>query len=105
MTKQELIDEIMNNFNFEKVHKTMTLLDWKWYQPDFKSEVPNLEKIKVLAISHLKGALSNPKVRGVSISYGGGFQADYDHKEGILSLKFVVDSWEADKDDELELEE
>ena len=29
-TEQEMIDEVMDCFEFEKVHKTMIALEWKW---------------------------------------------------------------------------
>ncbi len=27
----ESVNEIMSNFDFELVHRIMTLLDWKWH--------------------------------------------------------------------------
>lgn len=32
MTDTEIIDDILDNFNFEKVVKVMNYLDWVWYQ-------------------------------------------------------------------------
>lgn len=40
--QQEIVDEIMDNFDFEKVHKVMVALNWGWHG----NGVPGLSDIK-----------------------------------------------------------
>lgn len=46
------VDEIMERFDFEKVHEYMVATDWKWI-----GEVPDLNKIKTKAYSLLMQAV------------------------------------------------
>ena len=43
MTKQEIIDEVMDYLEFEKIHKAMKALNWTWV-PEF--EVPEIYKLR-----------------------------------------------------------
>lgn len=60
MTKQEAIqeqiDEIMDSFEFEDVHKWMETTEWAWGQLDGSSEIPDLYQIKSQARKMLKEA-------------------------------------------------
>jgi hypothetical protein len=84
-TEQEMIDEIMDCFEFEKVHKTMVALDWKWVSC---KEVPELHEIKKAAREHLKRAIAE------GTSWSGGFRATYDGNINVLELMFVVEDWD-----------
>ena len=50
-----LIDDVIDEFNFEKVHIAMTALDWKWAIPatsldeSINLEVPTLVRLKEFA--------------------------------------------------------
>ena len=47
---QERIQYVLDHFNFDKVHRTMTALQWKWVNSTLdKHEVPSLGLIKVKA--------------------------------------------------------
>lgn len=73
---QKLIDErtqeILDNFEFHKVHDVMTYLNWHWYTV---GGVPTLDDLKRTAEYLLREVTKHPK-RGGSISTGG-FYADY----------------------------
>jgi hypothetical protein len=84
-TDQELIDEVMDCFEFEKVAKTMAALEWSW-----GDGVPELHEIKKYARKQLKCALE----RGYTKC--GGFLATY--KDNILELSFIVENWDADRE-------
>lgn len=94
MTKQELIDGVMDNFDFGKVAKTMKALGWVWATTDF--HVPEESDIRKHSRELLNrvydGAIRTEDDYTVA---RGGFEATYalDHK--MLSLKFIVSSWEA----------
>jgi len=44
MKKKEAIDSILDNFDFERVHKAMTALDWEWASTDGVPEIPDLRQ-------------------------------------------------------------
>ena len=97
MTKQEAIqeqiDNIMDDFEFEKVHQIMTALKWIWATSENPKAVPELWEIKKNARSHLKNAVKHEG------SAGGGFTARF--REGVdedtgkpfvwLTLHFGID--------------
>ena len=98
---QELIDECMDWFDFEKVHRTMTLLDWSWISVG----VPDKGDIKSKARKYLKEAVNgldaNPDYPEYQIS-SGGIRATAHRATAetplVLRLEFVVTEWEAYED-------
>lgn len=100
------IDYILDTFNFERVHVTMTALDWKWSNQNIQpSAVPTIERLKLTA-RHL---LSVAYKEETSIA-SGGFLAKYhppikdsdlllDQKPS-LSLSFVIVSANSESYDE-----
>jgi hypothetical protein len=60
MTKQEAIqeqiDEIMDTFDFERVHKVMEYLDWTW---GGYPESPSISVIRIHARERLKDAVKH----------------------------------------------
>jgi hypothetical protein len=102
------INEILDEFNFAKVHKTMVALDWKWGTLNGGKDIPTIEELRATAERLLRGAaeyrLGDYKDEHwkVPIVYGtGGFQAtaycDEDkNKITSLELKFIVEEWDVD---------
>lgn len=97
---QELIDEIMDNFDFDKVHKAMEALDWEWVKDGYDKDKPMLEQMSVPDVStirrqarrHLKEV-----IEGNLYAVGtGGLKATW--HEGVLSLEFILAEWEASHD-------
>ena len=85
--QQEIIDEIMDNFDFEKVHKTMIALNWGWADSDGGLSIPDLSDIKKSARCRLKTAMEE----NVSCASGGFF---VEKEDDYISLKFVVAEWD-----------
>lgn len=108
------IMDILDNFDFGKVHDTMYHLDWRWYDEDngnpFQSDdaemkvgmvPPNESRLRRVArellVSAAKGALDNETEYTSST---GGFRAEahYDPELGkkdlYLRLSFVVTDWD-----------
>jgi Spy/CpxP family protein refolding chaperone len=82
--QQSAIDEIMDDFNFNKVHKAMKELNWQWRDIG----VPDEYDLRVEARRLLKEAIKNK----FSIATGG-FEAAYQDQYGeSLTLKFVLES-------------
>lgn len=78
------VNNIMENFNFENVHKIMTILNWKWSMGNGEERVPSLHEIKKEAKRMLEDA-----VQGNCYSTGG-FETS---NEYLLTLKFCLEEW------------
>ena len=72
----EVIDDLIENFNFEKVHLAMTHCDWGWIVPNSPKEmkVPTITKLKAHARHLLYSTLDC--VEGGTVG-SGGLQARY----------------------------
>lgn len=81
------INEIMREFDWGKVKRTMTALNWT-YQGC--TTVPTVAELKHTALD-LFALLDHPE-KNVGT---GGFQATW-HENGGVSLDFIVESWEVD---------
>jgi len=97
MTKQELIDEVMDNFDFTKVAKVMKATDWVWATVNFT--VPEESDIR----KHIRELLNNVYDSSIRTEKDytigtSGFEATYMLDYKMLSLKFIVSSWEAGGD-------
>jgi hypothetical protein len=101
------IDDIMDNFNFDKVLITMEALDWKWI-----GEAPSMDDLRNQAERLLRGAAESRLGAfkdthwelGI-INATGGFQATAfcdKAKTQItdLDLKFVVSEWDEGEPEE-----
>lgn len=87
--QQELIDDIMDNFNFEKVHKVMDFLNWTWWDLEtMKEYAPTIQDIRSCARKKLKRILEE---NHASIESGGFVARKYD--DGTISLEFKIESW------------
>ena len=103
--KQKLIDDIMDSFDFAKVHSVMKFLNWTWYP---NPEPPDEFELRTCARKLLKESLD----KQTSITTAG-FKVIYhgcdDIKYIYLELIFYVDDWSvclADlNDDETEITE
>lgn len=84
MNKIDSIKEIMDNFDFEKVHRVMRALGWEWR--DFGT--PTIEEIKKVAEELLNDTIALNHGR-----LGGGFRTElYDND--YLGLSFVVEDYD-----------
>lgn len=87
---QDMQDEIMDNFDFERVHKAMIALDWQWHSTNGVPDRPDLRR-------HARKALRDCVERNIGTN--GGFHVSIDRNEGVLSLSFIVEEWDAYKDE------
>ena len=81
------IDNILDEFDFEKVHKVMEFLEWRW-----SNAVPTIADMRRLARNLLKECAESDMLAIAT----GGFQV---HKHVIdgtiyLTLEFVLTSWD-----------
>jgi hypothetical protein len=102
--KSDMINEVLAQFDFDKVHKVMTYLNWKWFD---KASVPLISDLKESAEQRLDSAIEqalDPKNKEHHdigwISYSGGFKATAwrtkKNKLARIQLEFIVDDWDVD---------
>lgn len=100
-SKNEMIDNIMDNFDFGRVAKTMEALNWKWVMsvPD---EVPQEHDIRKAARKLLKSVPDTFIKDSYCTGTGGLYvQAWYENTDLVLmELTFVVADWRVDVNDE-----
>ncbi len=89
----ESINEVMENFDFERVENVMDCLKWKW---GVEGRVPDIYEIRRFARQLLADAcigLSNLiEDKKLSLSSGGFTATAY--RDGSLSLSFVVEEYD-----------
>jgi len=88
--------KIFANFDFAKVHKVMTALNWKWMLHR-GNVVPTIDEIKEAAIRLVNIAIKEKEEKGadtksVRISTGG-FCASVYNSDNV-TLEFVVESYD-----------
>jgi hypothetical protein len=84
----EIIDEILDEFDFETVHRTMKALDWKW--SGCEVDIPSIGDLRRQARLLLQELFRN-KYRCTGT--GGLFAYN---ENGIVGLRFEVTSYEVD---------
>ena len=101
--KQNMINDIIANFDFEKVNIVMKTLNWQWANEG----IPNIKELKESAIERLKNAIEqaispdNKEHHDIGwISSSGGFKATaWKNKKGKLDklqLEFIVSDWDTE---------
>ena len=93
---QDKINSILDNFDFEKMHKVMTFLNWRWATI---GEIPDIADLRVSARGLLKEAYNNlGKLPNADyFIQTGGFRAEtFRLLDGRIdfSLSFVVTDWD-----------
>jgi hypothetical protein len=99
---EHMIEDILNEFDFDKVERVMEALNWKW-----RGETPTLYDLREEALRLLRGAaksrlgnFKNEHHDVAIINACGGFEAKAycdENKTKItgLDLAFVVTSWDS----------
>ena len=85
---EQMIAEVMEDFDFEKVHKVMVLLDWKWYIGNDEQAVPSVYRMMKEAERLLRDCAQYYGDREFHACGTGGFMASLDN--GTLALQFVL---------------
>jgi hypothetical protein len=85
--QKEAIDKIMSNFKFERVHRAMVALAWKWVTTKGNMAIPNEQEIRECALDLLNRSCADKG--GWST---GGFNVSIDNERKELSLDFSLES-------------
>jgi hypothetical protein len=94
---EEQIQDIMEEFDFDKVWNTMRFLKWEWRGQG----IPNIHQLKEAAAGHLRSAAEyfhNSDERADVLVGSGGLEASYSNYG--MRLKFVLEDWDTVIDDE-----
>jgi hypothetical protein len=104
-TKEKIVENILENFDFDKCRTVMDSLNWEW----FNTGVPTVDDLKKSAVERIESAINgllDKENRLSSTDYyfssSGGFKATawknrYGHLESI-NLEFVLTDWSSDGD-------
>lgn len=92
---RDAIDEIMDNFEFEKVHKAMAVLGWKWHSVDDGPRVPTVKELRAGARRLLRDCCADPERAGMAT---GGFRVEKSPNE--LRLVFELADWDVELEDD-----
>lgn len=96
-SKNEMIDNIMDNFDFSRVAKTMLGLNWKWCI-SVDNEVPQEYDIRKAA-RKLMNSIPDTCIKDSYFTGTGGLQVNawYENTELVLmELTFIVAEWRED---------
>jgi uncharacterized protein (UPF0128 family) len=90
-----IIDDVIEKFNFEKVHVVMVALDWVWQTTEGDGlAVPSVARLKARARHLLREAINHKHVAT------GGFVARYfpkvDDEPEQFTLQFILESVDSD---------
>jgi len=84
-----MIDEVIDSFNFERVHIAMKALDWQWQTTEGNGlAVPSIPRLKAMARHLLMNAIKHKSTGS------GGLEARYypkvDDEPEYFRLQFVL---------------
>ena len=91
--RDKSIEQVLAKFDFDKVHKAMVAVDWKW-RCDDKLEIPARDMLISTARQLLENAWENE-----GTARTGGFVAWYDEEpdengQNTIGLQFVFATYE-----------
>jgi hypothetical protein len=99
--EQRMVDDILENFNFQRCHNVMKHLKWSWAL----TGVPSIEELKESSIERLERAIEYVKTKEVKdscyVSSGGIKATAYKNRYNrivMLHLEFVLTEWNSDGD-------
>ena len=105
-TKEQLVQEVLENFDFDKVKKTMQFLDWKWIDLEGGFQVPSTAKLVLAAKKYLELAYdglckADYKDTEYFVACGGfvararRYHDAFNAPDILLTMNFNLASWEA----------
>lgn len=90
----EMIDEIMDEFDFERVHRAMTVLNLSWTDREGDPFViPSIGDLRREARRILQDCIED----GYAVYATRWFEAYWDQEFTHLQLKFVLTEWSAER--------
>lgn len=89
---QEIKKDLIDSFDFEKVHKCLVAVDWKWKVISGGYRIPSIAEMKDLVSKLFDELIGNYKISSVSIE---GFRVYFDEEFGskendAIKLEFII---------------
>ena len=107
MSKEELIEQmvtdVMEDFDFDKVHDVMVHLDWRWSIDNGERTVPSSYRLMKTADRLLRETAAHYGDKEFHAQGTGGFMASLDN--GVLALQFILTETTADHHDYINVED
>ena len=94
--KERMVEDLLSEFDFEKVDKVMRLLDWKWCVYGDKQVIPGVYGLITEARRLLFEVLEEDEKEYHSLSCGG-LKASWDGE--YLELEFILTEWGERRED------
>ena len=88
--QEKMIMDVLNEFDFRKVHDVMSATNWKWSCKNGEFRVPNLYELIKNAEFLLRTILKDYGTGKFTYVCSGGFKASLD-EDDYLALEFVVE--------------
>ena len=106
ITEDKMIDEIIQEFDFERCYVAMNALNWEW----INTGVPTVEMLKDAAVDRLRSAMKGVKNKENRLSANEHYTSSSGGLKGIawknryghvigMKLEFVLTEWNSDGDD------
>ncbi len=97
-SRQEMIDNVMDWFDFERVRKVVKGLQWTWFGCEAEGGIPDIPHLREAARKKLNYVFDEYEKTGEGWAVAsGGFEARLtvaeDGSVGLF-LKFVVSNWD-----------
>ena len=96
--ERQVIDEIMDFFEFDKVHKAMVALNWEWRDNGVPDIYEIRKKARQIMYECCEYAVKEKSSRCLST---GGFRAFCEFEDGIfigIELSFILESFDVRTD-------
>ena len=107
MSREELIETmvtaVMEDFDFDKVHRVMVSLDWRWTIENGERTVPSSYRMMKTADRLLRDCAQHYGDKEFHSCGTGGFMASLDN--GTLALQFILTESASDHRDYINVEE
>lgn len=91
----DLIEPVLESFDFERTHKAMTALRWKWFDGEGAEGVPTIEQLRQKSRSLLVSVVNSKRY---FVTGTGGLWAEKVVDDDIMNrgliLKFILDQSE-----------
>jgi hypothetical protein len=95
-TLEDLVQPVLDEFDFEKVHKVMTAIRWQWFDGEGPDHVPTVDQLKKKARELLESVIGlkyNSNITGTGGLWTKRYLEDDPNDEGI-KLQFILESCE-----------
>ena len=107
MNREELIETmvtaVMEDFDFDKVHRVMVSLDWRWTIENGERTVPSSYRMMKTADRLLRDCAQHYGDKEFHACGTGGFMASLDN--GTLALQFILTESTSDHRDYINVED